>query len=170
MSHSNRPPVRKLAPLTTWSISLRYIGSRASHCRTVLQNEPEMNQKASPKMRSIMEHSAGLPLYSKVFEKLLWKPSKDASQRSSWNWMSLPIYQDLVGTFIFNCSPNWMLLFRMMINTCRKNSDICYYYYFFIIYIIYSTTTHFIYVNLLLILAQFPIQILWTRCLPEPVP
>ena len=28
-----------------------------------------------------------------AFEKLLWKPSEDASQKSSWNQMSLPIYQ-----------------------------------------------------------------------------
>ena len=26
-------------------------------------------------------------------EKLLWKQNKDASKRSSWNQMSLPIYQ-----------------------------------------------------------------------------
>ena len=28
-----------------------------------------------------------------VFMKLLWKPSEDASQKSSWNKISIPIYQ-----------------------------------------------------------------------------
>ena len=37
-----------------------YIGSRAPHCRTVLQNWQDKTPKASPKKRSIMEHSPGL--------------------------------------------------------------------------------------------------------------
>ena len=39
-----------------------------------------------------MVHSPGLP-QDKVFEKLQWKPSEDASRRSSWNQMSLTILQ-----------------------------------------------------------------------------
>ena len=41
------------------------IGSRAPHCRTVLQNWQDKTQKASPKKRSIMGHSPGLPQNTK---------------------------------------------------------------------------------------------------------
>ena len=37
------------------------IGSRAPHCRTVHQNVEDKTTKASPKKRSIMEHSPRLP-------------------------------------------------------------------------------------------------------------
>ena len=37
------------------------IGSRAPHCRTVLENGLDKIMKASPKKRSIVEHSPGLP-------------------------------------------------------------------------------------------------------------
>ena len=54
-------PVKKLAPLTTWSNCLRCIGSRAPHFRTVLQNGQDKTSKASPKKQSIMEYLPGLP-------------------------------------------------------------------------------------------------------------
>ena len=108
MSHLNTPPVRKRAPLTTRSSRFKQfspgftrfnpfspvpkrfkacIGSRAPHCRTVLQNGHDKTQNASHKKRSIisqetifhltrsdlsyhkkrsiMEHSPGLSLDTK---------------------------------------------------------------------------------------------------------
>ena len=71
MSNVNTPLVRKRAPLSTRSSSLRCICSRAPHCRTVLQKRKEKTPKAffyywqrnskSPKKRSIMEYSQGVP-------------------------------------------------------------------------------------------------------------
>ena len=40
---------------------MQCIGNRAPSCRTVLQNGQDKTPKASPKKRSIMEHSPGLP-------------------------------------------------------------------------------------------------------------
>ena len=41
----------------------------------------------------IMKFSAGLSSRYQALEKLLWKPSEDIAQKSSWNQMSIPIYK-----------------------------------------------------------------------------
>ena len=63
MSHTNTPSVknRNRAPLTARSSSRVCIGSRAPHCRTVLQNGQDKTPEASLKKWTIMEHSPGLP-------------------------------------------------------------------------------------------------------------
>ena len=73
MSHSNTPPVKKRAPLTTRSSSLIKvcICSRAPHCRTVLKSGQEKTTKASPKKQSIKKYSPGLPRDPKYFRSCL---------------------------------------------------------------------------------------------------
>ena len=87
--------VKKRALLSMRSSNLikECICSRAPHCRTALQNGLEKTPKASPKKQSIMEYSPGFPTRYQVFEKLLWNPSEDASQKSSWNQIWLLIYK-----------------------------------------------------------------------------
>ena len=67
------------------------IDSRAPHCRTVLRNRQDRTLKASYKKQSIIEYSPGLQDTKSL--RSYWKPSKDASQKLSWNQKSLPIYQ-----------------------------------------------------------------------------
>ena len=45
------------------------IGSRAPHCRTVLQNGQDKTPKASPKKQSIMEYLPGLPQVTKPLRR-----------------------------------------------------------------------------------------------------
>ena len=82
MSPSNTPPVRNRTPLTVRSWSLRCVPAEqdSKTGRTKPRKHPE-------------EATSNGTLASRyqVFEKLLWKPSEDSSQRSSWNQMSLPI-------------------------------------------------------------------------------
>ena len=81
-SHSNTPPVKTLAPLTTRSSSLRcvsaaehYVAAQYSRTgRTILQN---ISQEAI--YHGILARTSRC----KAFEKLLWKQSEDASQKSS---------------------------------------------------------------------------------------
>ena len=71
------------------------ISSRASHCRTVLQNGHDKIHQAYHKEAIYHGILARNSSTYQAFEKLLWKPSEDASQKSSWNQMSLPIYQSI---------------------------------------------------------------------------
>ena len=83
MSHSNTPPDRNQAPLTAWSSSLRYTLS-AEH-----QTEEQYSKTGRTKPQKYLPRSdlswntrrTSSPY--QVFEKLLWKPSEDVSQRSS---------------------------------------------------------------------------------------
>ena len=78
-SQSNTPQVKKLAPLTTQSSSLRCmcIVSRAPHCRTVFQNRQEKKNISEEAIyHGILARTSSRYL---AFEKLFWKPSEDAS-------------------------------------------------------------------------------------------
>ena len=89
MSHSNTPPVRNRAPLTARSSSLRYV-SAAEH-QTAEQYSKTGRTKPRKHSQEAIYHGTLTRTSSRyqVFEKLLWKPSEDASQRSSLNQMSL---------------------------------------------------------------------------------
>ena len=52
------------------------ICSRAPYCRTVLQNGQDKTPKASPKKRSLIEHSPGLPQDTKSFRSCSGNRSK----------------------------------------------------------------------------------------------
>ena len=61
------------------------IGSRAPHCRTVLQNgqdnPPKKQQQTEPEEQSIYHEILGRTSSRfQAFEKLLWKPTEKASQ------------------------------------------------------------------------------------------
>ena len=86
MLHSNTPPVRNRAPLTARSSSL-------STLKLAGQNPESISQEA-------IYHGTPARTSSRyqVFEKLLWKPSEDASQRSSLNQMSLTKKTDSFST------------------------------------------------------------------------
>ena len=57
-----------------------------------LRNWQDKAPNAYPKEQSITKYSPGLPqLIYRAIEKLLWKPSEDAFQMSSWSQISLPI-------------------------------------------------------------------------------
>ena len=90
-SHSNTPTVKKYGA-TDYTVQKFQvcIGSRAPHCRTVLQNGQDKTAKASPKKQSIMEYLPALPQNTKPLRSYSGN-SEDASQKSSWNQMSLPI-------------------------------------------------------------------------------
>ena len=88
MSHSNTPPIKNRAPLTARSSSLRCV-SAAEY-----QTAEQYSKTVRAKPRKHLPRSGpswnirGTPSRHQVFEKLLWKPSEDASQSSSWNQMS----------------------------------------------------------------------------------
>ena len=82
---------KKLAPLTTRSSSLRCV-SAAEH-QTAEQysktgrTKPLKHLPRSSLSWNTYQHFLKIPSRG----KLLWKQSEDASQKSSWNQMSLPI-------------------------------------------------------------------------------
>ena len=89
-------PVRKRAPLTTRrtrSNSLRCVSAAAHRTADSTPNRGGQNPESISEdaiYHGILEKTS--PRYH-VFKKLLWKSSEDASQRSSWKQMSLPIYR-----------------------------------------------------------------------------
>ena len=101
MSHSNTPPLRKQAPLTTRSSSLRSVSAAEHHTAEQYSQTGRTNPQKHLPRSNIQYHRILARTSSRYqfFEKLLWKPREDASQRSSWNQMSLPIYQDILGVY-----------------------------------------------------------------------
>ena len=85
MLHSNTTPVRKQALLTTRSSSLRWVSSAEHHTAEQYPQTGRTKLRKHLPKRSIMEYSKGFPRETKSMQKLLWKPSEDVSQRSSWN-------------------------------------------------------------------------------------
>ena len=81
-SHSNTPPVKKLSPLTTRSSSLRCV-SAAEH-----QTEEQYSKTGKTKPYSISQEAVYHGILARIssryqaVEKLLWKKSEDASQKS----------------------------------------------------------------------------------------
>ena len=67
------------------------IGSRAPHFRTVLQNGQDKTPKHAP-ISDLSWNTGQDFLKIPSLEKLLWKLSEDAYQRTSLNQMSFPIY------------------------------------------------------------------------------
>ena len=91
MSHSNTAPVRNRAPLTAWSSSLRYVSATEHPTAEQYFKRTEQNLE-SISQEAIYHGTLGRTSSRyQVFEKLLWKPSEAASQRSSWDQMPLPI-------------------------------------------------------------------------------
>ena len=86
-------PVKKQAPLTTQSNSLRCVLAAEHHTaestQKLVRQNPKSISQGSIYHGMLTKASSGY----QVFEKLLWKLSKDASQKLSKNQMSLPIYQ-----------------------------------------------------------------------------
>ena len=93
MSHSNTPPVRKLAPLTTRSSSLRCVSAAEHHTTEQYsktgRTEPRKNLRKNDLSWNTRHDFLKIP----VFETLFWKPSEDPSQRASRNQKSLRIWQ-----------------------------------------------------------------------------
>ena len=91
MSHSNTPPVRNRAPLIARSSSLRCV--LAVEHQTAEQYSKTAGQNPESISHEAIYHGTLARTSStyQVFEKLLQKPSEDASQRSSSNQMSFPI-------------------------------------------------------------------------------
>ena len=88
-------PIKKLAPLTIRSMQQFKvcICSRAPHC---MKNSTPKRAGQNPERISQEAIYYGILAWTssryQAFEKLLWKPGEDASQKSSWNQMSTPIY------------------------------------------------------------------------------
>ena len=82
--------VKKLAALTTRSSCLRCVSAAEQNSSPILatQNPGSISQEAI--YHGILTMTS---LRHQTFEKLLWKPSEDASQKSSLNQMWLPICQ-----------------------------------------------------------------------------
>ena len=93
MSQSNTSPVIKLAPLTTRHSSLRYV-SAAEHHTAEKYSKTSMtkHQRHLPRSNLSVILVKTSSRYQ-VFEKLFWKPNEYATQKSSRNQMSLPMYQ-----------------------------------------------------------------------------
>ena len=79
------PQVKKCSSLTARWISLRCVSAAEHHTAEQYSKTGRTKLPSKHLPRSIMEFSPWLP---KVFEKLLWQPSEDASQMSSWNTTS----------------------------------------------------------------------------------
>ena len=91
MPHPSTPPVKKTGKTDNTVNYLKLcIGSRSPHCSTLKRagQNPETNYPAS------IYHQIPTKTSSRyqAFQQLLWKPSEDASQKTFWNHMSLPIY------------------------------------------------------------------------------
>ena len=82
MPHSNTPTVRNRASLTARNSSLRYIGSRAPHCRTVLQNRQDKTKEVS---QEVIYYGTLLRTSSRyqVFEKLLYRKQENIFSKVS---------------------------------------------------------------------------------------
>ena len=93
MLHSNIPPVKKQIPLTMRSSSLKCV--LAAERQTAEQYSKTGWVKRRKHLVRAIYHEILARTSSgfQVFEKLHWKPSEDTSQMSSWNQMSLPIYE-----------------------------------------------------------------------------
>ena len=76
--------LRKLSPLTARSSSLRCVSAAEHH--TGEQNSKTGRTKPGQRYQT--------------FQKLLWKPNEDASQKSTWNQMSQSISQLKLYSFI----------------------------------------------------------------------
>ena len=89
-SHTNTSPVKKLAPLTTRS-SQRSVS--AAECHTAEQYSKPGKAKPPNISQEAVYHGILARTSSRyqAVENLLWNQSEDASQKSSWNQMSLPI-------------------------------------------------------------------------------
>ena len=94
MLHSNTPQFINRAPLTARSSSLRWV-SAAEHYTTEPYSKTGRTKQLKHLQRSDLLWNTCQDFIqdNHVFEKLLRKPSEDASQRLSWNQMSLPIYR-----------------------------------------------------------------------------
>ena len=90
----NTTPVRKLAPLTTRSSSLRCV-SAADHHTAEQYTTKRLGQNLERISQEEINHGIHAMASSRQQDtkQLLRKPGEDASQGSSWNQMSLPIYQ-----------------------------------------------------------------------------
>ena len=82
--------VKKLASLTTWSISLLFFLSTAEHQTAELYYKKGRIISPGEIYHGTLAWTSSR---RQVYEKLSWKPNGDAFQKSSWNQMSLPIYQ-----------------------------------------------------------------------------
>ena len=90
-SHANTPPVKKLALLTTRFSSLRCVS--ASEHQTAEQYSKTGKTKPLKHLTrsSLSWNTCQDFLKIQAVEKLLWKQSEYASQKSFWNQMSLSI-------------------------------------------------------------------------------
>ena len=69
-------------------------GNTLQNITSKLHGKTKPRPKAFVKKQSIMECSPRLPQDTKsLIKKLPWKSNEDASQKSSWNETSLPMYQ-----------------------------------------------------------------------------
>ena len=91
MSHSDTPPVWNQAPLTARSSSLRCEWLLSTTLKNSSPKWTGQNPKSISQEAIYHETLDRTSSRYQVFEKLFWKLSEDASQRSSFNWMSLPI-------------------------------------------------------------------------------
>ena len=115
-------------------------GSRAPHFRTVLKCGTVLNPESISRGAIRLGILATTSRYQ-VFENRLLKPSEDASQKSSWNQMPLPIYQDHQtpsawstsrkkdfflfkrNTFVFTWCPYLKLKLSKCLSQLKYNSD-----------------------------------------------
>ena len=68
-SHANTPPVKKLAPLTTRSSSLKCVSAAEHQTAEQYSKTGKKKPKASPKKQSIMEYLTGLPQDTKPLRR-----------------------------------------------------------------------------------------------------
>ena len=94
-TQTNTYAVIKLEPLTTRSIcsSLRCVSAAEHHTAEHYTKADRIKLRKHLPRSSLQLNTRQDFLKVQAFEKLPWKPSEDASQISSWNQMSLPIYQ-----------------------------------------------------------------------------